>query len=44
MMLTIQVSVIVLKMNQMQFTFTLQKPYKLEANATGMNTAKNNSF
>ena len=35
-----------LKMNQMQFMIILQKVYMLEANANGMNIAKNqqNSF
>ena len=28
----------------MQFTTTSQKAFVLEANATGMNTAKNNNF
>ena len=31
-------------MNYMQFTTTSQKGYVLEANATGINTAKNQQF
>ena len=37
-------SIITLKMNYMQFTTTSQKGYVLEANATGINTAKNQQF
>ena len=31
-------------MNKMQLMVTLQKTYKLEANVTGMSTAKINNF
>ena len=39
-----QVSIIVLKMDQTQFTITLQKALELEANTTGMTTAEVQQF